>query len=281
MDQLLFDLGDRHVTASVKRVVEAYNFSQHLGLGKLWVAFSGGKDSVCLYGVCKLAAEQLGMDLEDMAEFHYNVTTVDPPELVQFIKSKFPFVYRDRPEMTMWDLIVKKRMPPTRIARYCCEYLKERSGKGRFCLTGVRWAESVRRKNTRGVYEDYGKKPEERILFEDNTEDRRKLEHCVPKQRYIVNPIIDWTDDMVWQFIKTQGLPYCKLYDRGYHRLGCIGCPMAPLREREKEFKDYPKIRDQYVRTYDRMLVARRQAGLPTEWKSGEQVMKWWLEEES
>lgn len=263
---------------SVERVISAYRFSQNLGMGKLYVAFSGGKDSVAVYGICKLAAERLGIDILDMCDFHYHITNVDPPELVMFIKREFPFVVRDRPKKTMWQLIIQKKIAPTRIVRYCCSELKERGGKGHFCVTGVRWAESTRRRATRGIFEDAGRtKAEGRILFEDNDEDRRELEHCIPKQKYICNPIVDWSEETVWRFIRDQELPYCSLYNEGFHRLGCIGCPMASKKEKLRSFERWPKYRDQYIRTFDKMIVARKEAGLPTEWKTGEEVMQWWI----
>lgn len=263
---------------SVERVISAYRFSQNLGMGKLYVAFSGGKDSVAVYGICKLAAERLGIDILDMCDFHYNITNVDPPELVMFIKREFPFVVRDLPKKTMWQLIIQKKIAPTRIVRYCCSELKERGGKGHFCVTGVRWAESTRRRATRGIFEDAGRtKAEGRILFEDNDEDRRELEHCIPKQKYICNPIVDWSEETVWRFISDQELPYCSLYNEGFHRLGCIGCPMASKKEKLRSFERWPKYREQYIRTFDKMIAARKESGLPTEWKTGEQVMQWWI----
>ena len=266
-----------YIGRAVQRIESAYGFSQNLGMGKLYVAFSGGKDSVAVYGVCRLAAYNLGVCVLDMCDFNYNITNVDPPELVQFIKERFPFVEMNAPEITMWDLIVKKKLPPTRLMRYCCEVLKERGGEGRFCVTGVRWAESSRRANSRGVFENGSKNKEKRILFEDNEEDRRQLEHCIPKQKYICNPIVDWTDEEVWEFIRDLGLPYCKLYDEGFERLGCIGCPNAYWKHREKEFERWPKYRDQYLRTFERMLENRRKSGLPTKWETAEEVMDWWI----
>ena len=216
MQNELFDTFTPKINRAVERVIDAYNFSQSLGLGKLWVCFSGGKDSVCLYGVVKKAAEKMGIPVLDFAELHYNVTGIDPPELVQFIKAEFPFVHRDLYKESMWQLIVRKQMPPTRLVRYCCAELKEKGGEGRFCATGVRWAESTQRKS-RGEFEDIGKtKAEGKILFNDNDDDRRQMEHCIPKRKYVVNPIIDWTDEDVWQFIREENLPYCKLYDQGY-----------------------------------------------------------------
>ena len=98
------------------------------------------------------------------------------------------------------------------------------------------------------------------------------------KKQRILNPIIDWTTEEVWEFIKTYNVPYCHLYDDGFNRLGCIGCPMAG-KNRIKEFERYPKIRQAYIRAFKRMTDARREAGLEVKWQTGEEVMTWWMEE--
>lgn len=121
-----------------------------------YLAFSGGKDSV----VCKALMDMAGVKYDAT----YRVTSVDPPELVQFIKEKHPDVKREVPRyknefdakgnpkpITMWNLIPKKMLPPTRIARYCCSNLKETGGDGRMTVTGVRWAESAKRKLNQGT----------------------------------------------------------------------------------------------------------------------------------
>lgn len=95
-----------------------------------YLAFSGGKDSV----VIKALADMAGVKYDA----HYNATTVDPPELVRFIKCQHPDVKIEKPEIPMIKLIVKKRMPPTRTLRYCCAYYKENASKGRVTITGAR-----------------------------------------------------------------------------------------------------------------------------------------------
>lgn len=260
---------EEQVDKAVERVKEAYDFSQKLKLGKLYVAFSGGKDSVALYGICR---KSFGQDLLNCCDFHYNVTGIDHPELVYFIRDNFPFVHRDMYEESMWQLILKKKMPPTRLMRFCCEELKERGGSGRFVLTGVRWQESSRRKRTRGALEVDG-----RILNADNTEDRRLLEHCVPKQKYVANPIVDWSEETVWRFIVEEGLPYCALYDKGYSRLGCIGCPMDT--DRDEVLDAYPAFKAQYIRTFEKMVKIRKKNGMKCTWNNGQEVMDWWLKE--
>lgn len=259
---------DEVVDTATERIRQAYTFSSSLGLGKLYVCFSGGKDSVAVLGLCQKA---FGDDLLERCEFHYNVTGIDHPRLFYFIRDNFPYVVYDYPETTIWKLILKNKMPPTRLMRYCCAELKERGGVGRFCLTGVRWAESTRRALHRGLLERDGV-----ILNADNTDDRRELEHCIPKQKYICNPIVDWSEEIVWRFIVKEGLPYCSLYDEGFSRLGCIGCPMDG--EREMVLEAYPKFKAQYIRTFDKMVQIRQEQGLKCSWQNGEEVYKWWLE---
>ena len=114
-----------------------------------YLAFSGGKDSQCIYHLAQMAGVKF--------DAHYRVTSVDPPELVRFIKRQYPDVSIDFPRdndgkvITMWNLIPKKLMPPTRLVRYCCEKLKETGGKGRIVVIGVRHAESPKRKEMHGV----------------------------------------------------------------------------------------------------------------------------------
>jgi phosphoadenosine phosphosulfate reductase len=216
----------------------------------------------------------------EYAELHYNVTGIDPPELVYFIRKQYPHVHRDLYKKSMWQLIIENKIPPTRQMRYCCKELKEGGGEGRFCATGVRWAESTQRKS-RGEFEDIGKtRAESKILFNDNDDDRRQMEHCIPKRKYVVNPIIDWTDEDVWQFIREENLPYCKLYDQGWERLGCIGCPMASVKKRKKQFDRWPKFYQAYIRAFDRMIEERKKSGKEGGWQTGEEVMEWWTGEQ-
>lgn len=167
-------------------------------------------------------------------------TTADAPETVYFIREQFKAMeergikcsivmprYKDKP-VSMWTLIPQKLMPPTRLVRYCCAVLKENTGKNRFIATGVRWSESVNRKKNRGMMEFSHRDKEKRIiLMGDNDEKRQLFETCNLKGKMTVNPIVDWSDDDVWEYIHAEHLPVNPLYCEGQKRVGCIGCPMA------------------------------------------------------
>ena len=233
-----------------------------------YVAYSGGKDSDALRILFELSGVRY--------DLVHNHTTVDAPETVRYIRS-IPGIQISYPEITMWALIVKKRMPPTRIVRYCCEHLKERGGQGRFVATGVRWSESVSRKSKRGSVEVM-RRENSIILNADNDEHRRQFENCIKQGKRILNPIIDWTDADVWEFLEHHGCRSNPLYKQGYKRVGCVGCPMAGSKGQIAEFATYPKYKAAYMRAFEKMLAARRADGLPTElWETGNDVYKWWV----
>lgn len=87
-----------------------------------YVAFSGGKDSQCIYHLCQMA----GVKFRAV----YRVTSVDPPELIYFIREHYPDVIFDVPHdangkrISMWSLIAENKIPPLRMVRYCCAQLK-------------------------------------------------------------------------------------------------------------------------------------------------------------
>jgi len=48
-----------------------------------------------------------------------------------------------------------------------------------------------------------------------------------------INPIADWSERQVWEYIKKNNLPYNKLYEMGYRSIGCEPCtkPVAPYED--------------------------------------------------
>lgn len=252
-----------------------------------YLCYSGGKDSDCIRILASLAGVK--------HDIVHNLTTVDAPETVWYVQS-IPDVVINYPKLSMWQLIVEHKIPPTRIMRYCCEALKEHGGKGRMKITGVRWAESVNRKKNNDVVKiigkpvttkrtaekmgvDYVQNPKGGIVLnDDNAETRRFVEHCYRTTSTTVNPIVDWTDRDVWEFLGYYGCASNPLYQCGESRVGCIGCPLQGFDGMKEDFAKYPKYRDNYVRAFNRMLRARAEAGLENStWETGEDVMTWWV----
>lgn len=238
-------------------------------------AFSGGKDSQCIYHLLEMSGVPF--------EAHYSVTSVDPPELCRFIKKNYPDViwdyhyWPDGRKKTMWNVIAAHTIPPTRQARYCCQELKESGGKGRVVVTGVRWAESVRRKENHGIAEirttskklhtqakggdsvlkENKKKNDSIIFLDDNGTARQMVEQCYAKNKTTVNPIVDWTDEDVWEFLNDVAkVPHCELYDPPYNftRLGCVGCPLQGREGMLKDFEVWPRYKQKYIKAFEKMI---------------------------
>jgi phosphoadenosine phosphosulfate reductase len=169
--------------------------------------------------------------------------------------------------------------------------LKETGGAGRFIATGVRWAESASRKNSRGIYEKNGDK-EHRIILNNDNDDRRMLfENCRLKAKRTVNPIIDWKDEDVWDFlgegtrvlcgdhnVTCNGISINPLYAEGWCRVGCVGCPMAGKAGRELEFARFPKYKGLYLLAFKNLLEERASRGKYISWASPQEVFDWWME---
>ena len=232
---------------------------QHEPADGYYLAFSGGKDSC----VIKELAKRSGVQFKAV----YSNTTIDPPELVWFIKKQHPDVEWINPKMAMMRAVATHRkLPPTRMARWCCSEYKEHrvGGKDSVLIVGVRAAESARRR---------------RAWKEISV-------HITTGQKTLC-PIVDWEDADVWDFLKGENIPYCALYDEGFKRLGCVGCPLASSKNQAKEFTRWPKMMLNWKRAvianWEFMRSAKRRDGLPymqARFRSGENFWKWWIREQ-
>lgn len=255
------------VDIAVRRLQEAAEMSQMLYEKPLVITYSGGKDSDTVLKLAQIAKIPF--------EVLHSHTTVDAPETVYHVRETFRELelagikcdidYHVRPDgtrTTMWNLIPKKLMPPTRLVRYCCAALKEGGGENRFIVTGVRWDESNARKKSRGILEVMASKRENKIvLSNDNDEDRRLFETCQMKGKRVVNPIVDWTTRDVLDFCSENKVRLCPLYSNGWRRVGCVGCPIARTSMRYNEFAQYPTYKKAYIAAFDRMIEERNRRG--------------------
>lgn len=228
-----------------------------------WLAFSGGKDSQALYHIVELAGVNF--------KAHFSPTTVDPPQLIRFIRKNYPEVEFGKVEKSMYQMAKEKGVVPTRRLRWCCAEFKESAGAGKVTLTGIRKQESPKRAKRKEVEvsghkfageigefqqwsEETIRKKYKNINQDEFTRDKQEEVRCINgKDSIIVNPMLEWTDANVWEFLnKVCEVPHCELYDPPYnqHRIGCILCPMSGAKQHARDIELWPHAKERWLSVF-------------------------------
>jgi len=295
------------IDKSVKSLKLAAEMSKEFYKAPLVIAYSGGKDSDVLLNLAESCLTP------DEFEVQHSLTTVDAPPTIKHIKKQFKRLeekgieasidyheYEDengvKRRHTMWRLIEQKGIAPTRIARYCCQVLKESSTPNRIAVLGVRGGESAKRAG-RDIFGVRGGSYRKATFFSlDHTEevfeesksrdpvwDCKLIEIMRKKGDTVVSPIYEWSDEDIWNYIHEMGIETNPLYQMGFKRVGCVGCPMASYKGKMMEFELFPTYKQAYIHAFDRMLKTLRERQKKDgkrreiEWKNGQEVFDWWI----
>lgn len=213
------------------------------------IGFSGGKDSVVILDLTKKSGVKY-------KAVHSN-TTIDPPGTLKFIREEYTEVEIVHPDLSFYQLIIKKGLP-TRRRRFCCEYLKERYGIGKRNITGIRWDEGNKRK----YY-----KPED-------CDTRKWMKGAIH-----IRPILNWTEKEIWKYIRKNKLPYLKYYDPPYNfkRHGCIGCPMINPKKRMYEYRLFPRYAYAVLNAIKKHMINKPDNMIAQSFCDEYEAFYWWL----
>ena len=228
-----------------------------------YLAFSGGKDSQALYHIAQLAGVRF--------HGHMNLTSVDPPEVIRFVKKNYPEVELIKPKKSIFQIAVEKQILPTMRVRWCCAEYKETAGAGKVTLIGIRKAESARRAKRNEVeinnrkfsgtlesldeYRQELKAKRARRKSQKNgvnitNADQEQTLGCISgKESLLISPIIHWNEKDVLEFLnEVIEVPHCSLYDEGWHRIGCVGCPISSAKQKQIENIRYPHVKRNWIK---------------------------------
>lgn len=230
-----------------------------------YLAFSGGKDSQCVMELAKMAGV--------VFKAYYSVTGIDEPLNVHFIQNNYPNVVFVHPKENYFRLVEKKGMPLIRM-RFCCERLKENFGSGNLLLDGVRAQESVARS-----------KYVETMVFSNRNENKlrgrnRQLDDIIEKEhrcirgkdKVVLHPILSWSENNVWEFIKEMRIPINPCY-KNVSRVGCMYCPFAKKKQLAYYEMKYPLYYKRLLLALDRFRTSKNITGLC----DSEDIYQWWL----
>ena len=233
------------------------------------VRYSGGKDSDVILQLAKESGVPFRVT--------HNLTTADPPDNVYYIRRVFARLREEGidcrinvPRRSLWKIMRETLVIPSRMMRVCCSELKERKmADAPYIVTGVRWAESAGRRAKSGIAMVHTASDRSTLvangglLTTDDASSRRLFEQCAMRGVRVLNPIIDWSDGDVWDYLHARGIEGNPLYKEGWTRIGCVGCPLAGKRARELAFARYPKLYKAWADAIAYVIERRREMGNP------------------
>lgn len=267
------------ITTAYERFRWAAKEAERLFDMPLVVRYSGGKDSDVILQLAKESGVPFRVT--------HNLTTADPPDNVYYIRRVFSALREEGidavinlPKRSLWKIMRETLVIPSRIMRVCCSELKERKmPDAPYIVTGVRWAESVGRRAKSGiamVHTATAPPPTSArytggdqaaasagLLTTDDASTRRLFEQCQMRGVRVLNPIIDWSDADVWDYLHSRGIEGNPLYKEGWTRIGCVGCPLAGRRARERAFARYPGLYKAWADSVAYVIERRREMGNP------------------
>ena len=174
----------------------------------------------------------------------------------KFIHEHYPEVIwrRDYKVGFIQNIGKHKGMLPTIYSAYCCaNYKHNKKYIDNSSIIGVRRAESRTRSN-RQVFESKGKRFDAR-------HDSQIAQYFSEKCRGIgsvgdiqLMPIVDWSDEDVWEYIMRESLPVNPEY-KHHSRVGCVCCPKANLNSNAYYLLKHPKLIDAFIRQRDKFPV--------------------------
>lgn len=235
---------------AIERIQKFAKIAKTMGF-EVRLGFSGGKDSQVCYDLCKRSGIEFRAFFNRAFE---NCTTL------RFIRKYYPEVIwrHDHPFGFIRNIrVYHKGFLPTVQSAYCCaDYKHNRKYVDDCSIVGVRKAESAkRRKRTAFEVKNKTTMKRNKALFNEYFE-----EHCQSTGTAGIiqlKPIIDWTDENVWDYIKLHNIPINPKYKES-KRVGCIVCPKTNFTANYIELIKHPKLIDAFI-------LAREKADRNTE----------------
>lgn len=207
-----------------------------------YLAFSGGKDSTVVYDLMKHAGVQFH------AEF--TPTGLEPIDLVNHVRDTYPDVTIVPPRRDFYEELERGGFLPSRQHPWCCSRLKSCRGIGHLVVTGIRNEESHKRSKRSQIERDSN-----------------------IKSKVYLHPIIEWSHEDVWKYIRRENLPYCRLYDLLWDRVGCVACPKTSEKIRKYQLSFYPDVKARIIASLDKVLKESPRPNFST----GEEYFSWWM----
>ncbi len=223
--------------------------------GKVYVSFSGGKDSTVLLHLVRSIYPEIKAVFID--------TGLEYPEIKEFVNTKNN-VEIIRPKKSFVQVIKEYGYPVVskNVSRYVRDLQNptENNKKTRDIRLGKHWGKvgilpkkwlklvdapfkcseqccDIMKKNPISLFEKKNNlRPFIGMMAEESRARKLRLSkgcNSFNQKKPQSNPLSFWTEKDIWDYLKRFKVPYCKIYDTGIKRTGCMFCMFGVHLEKE------------------------------------------------
>jgi len=246
--------------------------------GKVYVSFSGGKDSTVLldlvrkvYPDVKAVFADTGLEYPEIRDFTKstpNCEFMKPKKTFKWVIENygFPIISKkismgiSRYRNTNSDLQKKLRLfggtnptsgkkqhpsvpkkyhhivdAPFKISEKCCDVLKKEPLKRYSKQTGEHPFIAT-------MAEESAFRTIEYLKHGCNAFDKKEPQST---------PMMFWTEDDIWNYLKKYEIPYSTIYDKGYTRTGCMFCAFGIMNEKKDKNNRFQQMKITHPKQYD------------------------------
>jgi len=231
---------------------------EHFGIDGVYISFSGGKDSTVLLDLVRSVYQEVpavfsdtGLEFPEIRDFVRsidNVTWVKPKLTFKQVLDKcgYPVVSK---EQAQWIERIRGGSNEVEFNRIMNGTMRDGSKtqyklseQWKFLLNapfkiGAGCCNEMKKKPLAIYHKETGRVPFVGTMAEESALRTTQWLHsgcnASDNNKQVSMPLAFWTEADIWEYIKQKNVPYCKIYDMGYKRTGCIFCMFGAHLEKQ------------------------------------------------